>query len=69
MVSVGCRWRGVVRRLRGLAPAACCAGHGGLPACTGEVALLGEIIPYPIGGGAFLDRPVQAGLVVGDPLV
>lgn len=27
------------------------------------------IIPHPVGGGAFLDRPVQAGLVVGDPLL
>lgn len=69
MVSVGCRWRGVARRLRGLAPSACCAGRGGLPAGTGELAGLGEIIPHPVGGCAFLDRPVQAGLVVGDPLL
>lgn len=69
MVSGGCRWRGVVRRLRGLAPSACCAGRGGLHAGTRELALLGEIIPHPVGGGAFLDRPVKAGLVVGDPLL
>ena len=69
MVSVWWRRRGAVRWLRGLAPSACCAGRGGLPACTGELALFGEIIPHPIGGGAFLDRSVQAGLVVGDPLL
>lgn len=69
MVSVGCRWRGVARRLRGLAPSACCAGRGGLPLGSGELSGLGEIIPHPVGGCAFLDRPVQAGLVVGDPLL
>lgn len=69
MVSVGCRWRGVARRLRGLAPSACCAGRGGLPAGSRELALFGEIIPHPVGGGAFLDRSVKAGLVVGDPLL
>ena len=69
MVSVGCRWRGVARRLRGLAPSACCAGRGRLPTRSGELALFGEIIPHPVGGGAFLDRSVKAGLVVGDPLL
>ena len=69
MVSVGWRWRCAVRWLRGLAPSACCAWRGGLPTGSGELALFGEVIPHPVGGGAFLDRPVQAGLVVGDPLL
>lgn len=69
MVSVGCRWRGAVRWLRGLAPTACRAGRGGLPAGSRELALFGEIIPHPVGRGAFLDRAVKAGLVVGDPLL
>ena len=69
MVSVGCRWRGAVWWLRGLAPSACCAGRGRLPTCAGELAGLGEVIPHPVGGCSFLDRPVQAGLVVGDPLL
>lgn len=68
MVSIGCWWCGAVRWLRGLVPSACCAGRGGLPVGTGELALLGKIIPHPVGGGAFLDRPVEARLVVGDPL-
>ena len=69
MVSVGCRWRGAMWRLRGLAPSACCTGRGGLPTGTRELALFGKIIPHPVGGGAFLDRPVKAGTVVGDPLL
>ena len=66
MVSIGCWWCGAVRWLRGLAPTAC---RGWLPAGTRELALFGEIIPHPVGGGAFLDRSVKAGLVVGDPLL